>query len=311
MSTLLADARRGLLARPKRLPPVWFYDERGSKLFEAITATPEYYPTETERAILRENADDILDHAGVPLNVAELGAGSASKTITLLDALRKRQDETCFCPIDVSEEALRLARESVAAQLPDVNVEGIRARNRVGIRQLDWRDDRRWLIMFLGSSIGNQEPAEATKWLAEVTQPMRPQDTFLMGIDHHKDATVLNAAYNDAQGVTAEFNLNLLDRMNRELGASFDRRDFEHHAFYNEDAHRVEMHLRAKRAHVVRVPGVGDVAFEKGETIHTESSYKYTDEMIGRLLAGAGLREKKRYADARGWFNVLLLERAA
>lgn len=311
MSTLLEDARTGLLSERKWLPPVWFYDDRGSALFEDITETEEYYPTETERGILRDHAEDILDVVGTPMQVAELGAGSASKTITLLEALAKRQEDVCFCPIDVSEEALRLAREGVAKALPDIHVEGILARNRSGIRQLDWDAPNPWLVLFLGSSIGNQEPEAAIAWLREVTEPLRRGDIFLLGVDREKDARVLTAAYNDSRGVTAAFNLNLLERMNRELGADFPLADFEHTAFFHADLHRVEMHLRAKRALTVRIPGIGDVAFSAGETIHTENSYKYTDAMLARLLAGAGLRERARYQDDRGWFNVLLLERAA
>lgn len=298
-----------MLREPKSLSSIWFYDEQGSKLFEAITLTPEYYPTETERAILLENADDIVDAVGPPLRVAELGAGSASKTLVLLDALRRRQHDVRFAPIDVSAEAIRSATEGVRQRLPDVEVDGILGRNREGLRELDWQATEKWLVLFLGSSIGNLHPDEATGWLREVTEPLRAGDAFLLGVDREKDPRVLDAAYNDAAGITAAFNLNLLERMNRELGARFDPALFEHVAFYNQPRHRVEMHLRAKRAHTVHVPSVGDVRFAEGETIHTENSYKYTEPMLDALLHGAGLREKRRYADARGWFNVLLLER--
>lgn len=310
MSALLEDARRGLRAPQKWLPPVWFYDEMGSKLFEHITAQPEYYPTETERGILVAHADDILDRLRLPTQVAELGAGSSSKTVTLLEALLRRQQEVRFCPIDVSVEALRLSRDTLEAKLPGVRVDGIEARNREGVRRLDWGSDASWLVLFLGSSIGNLDPAFAKTWLAEVCSPMRRGDAFILGVDRAKDAQVLHAAYNDAAGVTAAFNLNLLDRLNRELGADFDPASFEHEAFYAEAEHRVEMHLRSRVAQRVNVPGIGEVPFAQGETIHTENSYKYTDHMLEDLVRAAGLREMGRFTDARGWFDVLLLERA-
>lgn len=308
--SLLDDARRGLLATPKSLPPIWFYDEGGSKLFERITLLPEYYPTETERAILRSRVGDILDLLRQPTRVAELGAGSASKTRVLLAALLDRQERVRFSPIDVSGEALRLARENLAA-MPLVEVEGIVARNRAGVRMLDWTAEEPWLLLFLGGSIGNLEPDFAVEWLAEVTVPMRAGDVLLLGVDRDKDPRVLEPAYDDAQGVTAEFNLNLIDRLNRELGAAFRRDDFEHVAFYNGREHRIEMHLRSLRDHVVHVPGVGDIPFRAGETIHTENSYKYTEKMLRRLVDGAGLSEVARFEDARGWFTLLALERRA
>lgn len=309
MSTLLEDARQGLTAPQKHLPPVWFYDEVGSKLFEQITAQPEYYPTETERAILRANADDIIDQLRLPSCVAELGAGSSSKTTVLLRALLKRQEDVTFVPIDVSAEAIRLTNDTLEGALPGIHVDGIVGRNREGVRQLDWKIDHSWLILFLGSSIGNLDVEHAKRWLREISTPMREGDVFLVGIDRDKDPDVLHEAYNDPAGVTAQFNLNLLDRLNRDLGADFDRRRFRHKAIFNAEKHRVEMHLESLEAHTVRVPGIGDVAFRKGETIHTENSHKYTEEMLDALIEAAGLREKARYQDERGWFNVLLLEK--
>lgn len=311
MSTLLEDARKGLTAAQKTLPPVWFYDEVGSKLFEQITAQPEYYPTETERGILRDNADAIIDSLRLPVCVAELGAGSSSKTTVVLRALLKRQDDVTFVPIDVSAEAIRLTNDTLESALPGVHVDGIVARNRAGVRQLDWSIDHNWLILFLGSSIGNLDVEDAKRWLKEISAPMRKGDVFLLGIDRDKDPAVLHEAYNDPAGVTAQFNLNVLDRLNRELGADFERSRFRHEAVFNPTKNRVEMHLKSLVAQTVTIPGIGEVRFREGETIHTEDSHKYTDEMLQALIAAAGLREKARYQDAKGWFNVLLLERPA
>ncbi len=307
MTTFLDEIRRGLTARPKTLSPVWFYDTAGSKLFEAITLQPEYYPTETERAILRANAQAIIDNVATPARVAELGAGSSSKTRVLLEALLERQSDVTFAPIDVSAEALRLTRETLEHDYPSVHVEGIEGRNRVAIQKLDWTSPEPWLVLFLGSSIGNLEPEYAQTWLREVCAPMRSGDALVLGIDCAKDKETLERAYNDAAGVTARFNLNLLDRMNREVHANFDRQAFGHKAIYNTDKNRIEMHLKSLKDQVVHIPGAGDITFAKGETIHTENSYKYTEKMVRELLEAAGLRERARYMDERGWFTVLVL----
>lgn len=310
MSTLLEDARAGLTASPKRMPPVWFYDREGSVLFEEITRQPEYYPTETERRLLLSHAGEIVAHVPSPAGLVELGAGSAYKTRTLIEAMLRRQGRLRFEAIDVSEEALRLAVEATQDEFPRVDFVPIQALNQDGLRKLDRGLDLPRLVLFLGSSIGNLEPADAQRFLAQAMAELEDADAFLLGIDRDKAPAVLERAYNDAAGVTARFNLNLLRRLNRELGADFDPDAFEHVAFYDVDRHRIEMHLRARRDHVVHVPGVGDVRFAKGETIHTESSYKYTDAMVDELLAGAGVDELARFQAHDDAFSLLLLRPA-
>lgn len=308
--SLLDAAREGLLASPKTMSPVWFYDEEGSRLFEAITELPEYYPTRTERSILARHADDIVARVGTPASLVELGAGSATKTRILLAAFLRRQPKVRFVPVDVSAEALRMAQENVEADLPGVVVEGIEARNREGLAKLDWTRPERRLVLFLGSSLGNLHPPDAADWLRDVASYLRPGDRFLLGLDRWKDERILQAAYDDAAGVTAAFNRNLLARMNRELGASFDLDAFAHEARVNVAQRRVEMHLVSRRPQRVRVPGVGEVLFEEGETIHTECSYKFTRPMREALLRQAGLVDEHAWEDEQGAFGLHLLRRA-
>ncbi len=310
MTTFLDELREGLAKPQKSVPPTWFYDERGSALFEDITRLDEYYPTETERRILLDHASEIVDAVGLPVCLAELGAGSAYKTRVLIDELVRRDGIAGFSAIDISEEAIRLARETIETAFPSVLFHGITARNRAGIQELDWGADHHHLVLFLGSSIGNFEPEQAAEWLRDITEPLLAGDYFLLGVDRVKDTHIIERAYDDSTGVTAAFNLNVLARANRELGANFDISTFEHVALFNTEQSRIEMHLRSTRAQSVQIPGIGDVLFVEGETIHTENSYKYSEEMLSTLLKRAGLREVRRWEDGNRWFNLLLLERA-
>jgi len=246
------------------------------------------------------------------VRLVELGAGSAYKTRELITRILERQEKVHFAAIDISREAIRSAEQMMQQAFDAVIFHGIIADNRQGLSQLDPTVAERYLILFLGSSLGNMHPPDAAAWLASITAHMRPDDRFLLGLDRHKDRDTLERAYDDAAGVTAAFNLNLLARLNRELGADFDLDDFEHCALYNEDLHRVEMHLKAKRDHAVKIPGLdAPIPFAAGETIHTECSYKYTDQMIAKLLEEAGLEVDARHADPKGAFNVLLLRKGA
>lgn len=302
--------REGFSREQKRLPPVLFYDAAGSALFEKITETPEYYPTRTELAILASHGDGILD--ALPkghVEVVELGAGSAAKTETLLRTLLARQGHARYFPIDVSESALEEASARLARNLPQLEVQPIVGRNRAALASLPPESMGPRLVLFLGSSIGNHEPDEAAAFLRDVGASLRPQDRLLLGTDLVKDPRVLEKAYDDAAGVTAQFNLNVLVRLNRELGANFDLESFRHVARYDADQRRIEMHLESTRAQTVVVPGLGAVRFAEGETLHTENSYKYSEESVLAMCRRAGVRREAVWTDPRKWFALHLIAR--
>ena len=297
----------GLTSDPKRLPPKLFYDAVGSALFEQITALPEYYLTRVEREILSRNADDIITAVGTPLTVIELGAGSGTKTALLLDAAVRAQGATTYVPMDVSAEALRDAEKRIAMHRPKVRVLPVHGDYAATLPEIVEVRGRK-LVLFIGSSIGNYEPMAATALLASVRRCLAPGDTLLLGTDMRKSADALIAAYDDAQGVTAAFNLNVLTRINRELGGDFDEAAFAHCAVWNPAASRIEMHLeslRAQRAHIHRLGMTVDVG--EGERIHTENSYKYTIGMVDSIVTNAGLSREKTWTDERAWFTVHLL----
>ena len=305
---LIADVRAGLTATPKSLPPRWFYDQRGSELFEAITRLPEYCLTRTEAAILEWAAPDVVS-AVRPEALVELGAGSSEKTRRLIEAGR-RSGLAWFLPFDISEDFLQRAARQVAAEFPGLNVYAV-----VG----DFADhlDRvprhgRQLIAFLGSTIGNFDQAERLAFLAGVRRLLEPGDAFLLGIDLVKPEAQLVAAYDDAEGVTAEFNRNLLHVLNRELGADFDAGGFEHLALFDRDRSRIEMHLRSRRRQRVRIPAAGlAVDFERGERLLTEISVKFTREGIERDLGESGMRIARWYTDPAERFALCLCRAAA
>jgi L-histidine N-alpha-methyltransferase len=288
VSTLEQDARRGLTSTPKDIPPKWFYDERGSKLFDEITRLPEYYPTRCERTILATNADDIVQRTGAD-TLVELGSGTSEKTRLLLDALRAHGTLRCFIPFDVSKQTLHDAAAAIELEYPGVDVQPV-----VGDFTRDLDDVPREglrLVAFLGGTIGNLLPDERAAFLRDVAAMLGPDDSFLLGTDLVKDATRLVAAYDDAKGVTAEFNKNVLHVMNRELDADFDIDAFDHVAVYDEEHEWIEMRLRSRRAQVVRVPALDlDVAFADGEEMRTEVSAKFSRERVERELAQAGMR---------------------
>jgi dimethylhistidine N-methyltransferase len=301
-----AAARAGLLRRRKSLPPWLFYDARGSALFEEITALPEYYLTRTERAILLEQAPAIVSAAGPPLEVVELGAGSAAKTEILLEALLERQPRVTYVPLDVSPAALTSARERLR-RLRRVTVRPIEARYPEGLNLPPPPEGQRRLVLFLGSNIGNYDPPAARTLLTAVARALRPGDALLLGADLRKSSRVLLPAYSDAQGVTGEFNKNVLARLNRELGADFDLGSFRHVAVWNGRRSRVEMHLESRRDQRVTLRALAaEVTFSRAERIHTESSYKLTPVAIRQLLARAGFRVEASWYDERRWFGLHL-----
>lgn len=300
---------RGLTATPKHLAPWLFYDEAGSRLFEAITRLPEYYLTRTERAIFARYADEILEAAGcLPLVLIELGAGTAEKTGLLLQAAVRRQGTVEYVPIDVSESPLAAATEHLEAEIPGVRVAARVADYTEGIAEIP-ANGRRRMVLYIGSSIGNFEPSEAVKVLREVRKKLAPGDLLLLGVDHAKDQPTLLRAYDDAAGVTARFNKNILVRINRELGSNFNLRLFRHLAQWNAEQSRIEIYLESLVAHRVAIPALDlDVKFERGETVHTENSYKFTPESIGAIIDRAGFSLTQRWTDDREWFGVYLAE---
>ena len=306
VSPIADDVLSGLSARPRRLPPKLFYDAEGSRLFDRITETPEYYPTRTERAILKEFAGEMVRQAGDNLTLVELGAGSASKTHLLIEALLRRQLRAEFYPVDVSSSALQGALATLNGHFPRLRVSPIVADYTHRLPALNSLPGRK-LVLFIGSTIGNFEPAEAEAFLKSVRRSLQPGDTLLIGFDLIKDADVLNAAYNDTQGVTATFNKNMLVRINRELGGSFDVDAFEHIAFWNRRKSRIEMHLESVYEQTVWVQDLErGFHFDQGERIHTENSYKFNMSSVERLLRRSGFKLEKSWTDAKGWFCVAL-----
>ncbi|HET9363769.1 MAG TPA: L-histidine N(alpha)-methyltransferase [Candidatus Angelobacter sp.] len=302
VSPIAEEVMHGLSARPRRLPPKFFYDAAGSHLFDQITETPEYYPTRTERAILRESAGEMVKQAGNNLTLVELGAGSASKTQVLIHALLRRQLRADFYPVDVSSSALQGALASLNGHFPRLRVSPIVADYTHHLPDLKQLPGRK-LVLFLGSTIGNFEPEEAEDFLRNVRGSLQKGDALLIGFDLIKDADVLDAAYNDAQGVTARFNKNMLVRINRELGGSFDVDSFEHVAFWNKRKSRIEMHLESQYEQTVWIEDLGrGFHFEQGERIHTENSYKFSLRLIRQLLRNGGFKLEKSWTDAQGWF---------
>jgi len=304
-----AEVYLGLTQMPKRLSPWLFYDARGSELFEAITELPEYYLTRTEHGILTERADEILEAAGAKtLTLLELGAGTAAKTGVLLEAAVRRQEQVTYVPIDISESALEEARRRIGEQLPDVTVRPTVADYTRSLPAIP-ADGHRRLTLYIGSSIGNFDPPEAAALLRKLRQRLSPGDLLLLGADHVKDRTTLLKAYNDGAGVTAEFNRNMLVRIRRELGAEFRPGLFRHRAVWNERESRMEMHLESLVMQEVAIPALElTVSFRRGESIHTENSYKFTPETTGALLGRGGFQVKQSWTDSRGWFGVYLAE---
>jgi L-histidine Nalpha-methyltransferase len=299
---------RGLTSRPKSLPPWLFYDETGSELFEQITVLPEYYLTRTERSIFAANSLDILTQAGdgQGLRIVELGAGSAFKTRVLLQAAIRRQSAVIYEPVDVSATALEAACQSIDRDLPGVQVVP-RVMDYTRELKFDSSDGERRLVLYIGSSIGNFEPDEALRLLRRIRSRLRPGDALLLGVDLAKDEGTLVPAYDDAAGVTAAFNLNILDRLNRDLGASFDLGAFTHRALWNPAASRIEMHLESRVAQSVRIPVLDlEIDFAEGETIHTENSYKFASGGAEALLCAAGFTPAATWTDPNKWFAVTL-----
>ena len=306
-TALRSDAERGLRSTPKDIPPKWFYDDRGSQLFDDITRLPEYYPTRCERAILVERAAEIAAVTRAD-TLVELGSGTSDKTRILLDALRDAGTITRFVPFDVSEQTLRDAAASVNHDYPSVAVHAVVGDFEHHLGAIP--DDGRRLVAFLGGTIGNLLPPVRAEFLLEVAKGLGPDDYLLLGLDLVKDVDRLEAAYDDRQGVTAEFNKNVLRVMNRELDADFDADRFEHVAVFEQDTAQIEMRLRALDDHTVQVRALAlEVSFAAGEEMRTEVSAKFTQERVATELANAGMHLARWWTDPDGDFALLLARR--
>jgi dimethylhistidine N-methyltransferase len=302
----VVDVERGLTSSPKTLPTKLFYDARGSELFEAITELPEYYPTRTELEILQEHSAEIAISAGTGLAIVELGAGTAAKTCTLLKAVAARQMRVDYVPVDISRVAVREARDRVRAEVPQSFVRPMVVDFSEGFDFLRSIPGRR-LVLYLGSSIGNFDPPAAVEMLESVCNELASGDALLLGTDLVKSPEILVPAYDDAQGVTAEFNKNILSRLNRELGANFDLDSFRHIACWNGLASRMEMHLESIQAQTVDLKMIQlPMKFRAGERIHTENSYKYTIPMVSEMLSASGFSLEKTWFDQKQWFALHL-----
>ncbi|WP_437479141.1 L-histidine N(alpha)-methyltransferase [Sorangium sp. So ce1014] len=314
LDRFMADVRAGLKASPKHLSPEYFYDALGSHLFEAICQLPWYPLTRAEGALLERHAEEMVAPFGAGASIVELGCGSGEKLALLAAPLCKRVPRLSVHLVDVSETALDLSRRTLG-RLPRVETSAHRARYEEGLsratarRAIDARGgEGAVLVLFLGSNIGNLAPATAAAFLAALRASLRAGDGLLLGADLVKPAADLVLAYDDPLGVTSAFNKNLLARMNRELGATFDLRSFDHRATWNAQGSRVEMHLVSRRRQSIRVGALDlEVAFEEGESIWTESSYKYEPDDVVRMGERAGFRCSKQWIEPIGRFSTTLL----
>jgi L-histidine Nalpha-methyltransferase len=308
LAGLAEDVRKGLAAQPKRFLPKYFYDELGSQLFEAICLLPEYYLTRAENDILTRYSDEIAASVDGHITLVEMGSGSASKTRLVIEALLRRQAELLFMPVDISASALESSSRILLQSYPRLRIEAYAADYFAGLAELGKKPRRRTLALFLGSNISNFDPEEALRFLRAMRSVLNKGDALLLGADLKKDPAILEAAYNDALGVTSAFNLNVLARINRELGGTFDLRAFQHRAFYNEPLGRIEIYIESLAQQVVRIEKLDlEVAFAAGELIHTENSYKYDMDGIAQLAADTGFKRSHTWLDSQERFSSNLL----
>jgi len=300
-SKFTSDVLQGLYKRPASIPPKYFYDAKGSQLFDAITKLPEYYQTRTEIAILQDNADEIAHHVGTGSLLIEPGGGSCAKVHILLEGLRPM----AYIPMDISSQHLRLATEELATTFPWLEIHATCTDFTQIMTLPPTAPEGTKVAFFPGSSIGNFDPGDAVKFLSSIAQLVKSEGYLLIGVDLKKDKSILHAAYNDAVGVTAKFNLNLLQRINHELNADFDLSGWRHKAIYNEQAGRIEMHLVSLQKQQINI-GQSRFEFTSGETIHSENSYKYTTQEFIQLAQYAGFQSVALWVDADNLFSVHL-----
>jgi len=305
MATFAEDVRASLGSIPRSVSPKYFYDDLGSALFEAITRLPEYYLTRVERDLLATYGREIVAAFAGPLEVVELGSGSALKTRLLLDAVLERQPALTYHPIDISADALTESSVALAGSYESLRVVAYAGDYVPLLREKRVATNDRVIALFLGSNIGNFAPPAARELLGLLAAALRPGDGLVLGYDLKKDSTILELAYDDPTGVTAAFNKNLLARMNRELGADFDLGRFRFRAHWNNDEGAVQSFLVSDCRQRVRIPAAGlDLTLASEETIHTESSYKFSHEELARLARQCGFREQAAYTDTGGRYTL-------
>jgi dimethylhistidine N-methyltransferase len=303
-----SDVMKGLTQIPKSLPPYYFYDDRGSELFEQICELPEYYLTRTETAILQQCAGEIAKITGA-CELVELGSGSSTKTRILLDAYRQLGYPLRYLPIDVSAGMLESSARQLLKEYPSLEVYALAGTYELALAQLPPTQSPSRMIGFIGSSLGNLNAQECDIFFSQITNALQVGEYFLLGIDLHKPKHILEPAYDDSQGVTAAFNLNMLEHLNRRFEGNFDTTQFEHWAFYNETERQIEMHLKSMRSQTVQLKSLNlTVNFAPGETILTEISRKFDLDIIQQQLTAQGLVPIQAWTDSHQWFGVLLCQ---
>ena len=304
------DVKKGLSAKRKFLLPKYFYDSKGSELFEKICRTKEYYPTRTEKFILRKYSDDISKYNPDINIIVELGSGSSVKTSFLLKSFLKTKPQINYIPVDVSDVIIS-GSENLIKKLKNLSVMGIISNYEEGLRIVAKKIKENKLIIFLGSSIGNLTILQAKTFLNILRKNMGENDLLLIGFDMLKNEKILTDAYNDRKKITAAFNLNILKRINRELKGDFNLNKFEHNAFFNKQKSRIEMHLVSKENQTVNIKSINlKIEFKKGETIHTENSYKFTDTLIKKIAGSAKLKTIKIWKDEKKYFSLVLFRKS-
>jgi L-histidine Nalpha-methyltransferase len=300
--------RSGLTDSPKHLPCRFLYDERGSKLFEAICRVPEYYLTRAEEEIICARAQEISARFGDEVRLVDLGSGSSKKTRVLISELLRQGKRVRYMPIDISPTALENASQKLLRDHSQLEITAVMGEYTEGLKVLSEAATEPKLVLWLGSNIGNLDRSEAANFLELIRKILTPEDCLLVGIDLHKDRSILENAYNDSAGVTSRFSQNILARINREFGGEFDLSRFRHHAFYNDHQNRIEISLVSDRSQQVRIPGLDlRIAFDAGEAIHTEHSYKYSFAQIEDLTLAVDMRLERQWLDARGLFSLNML----
>ncbi|MEA5605655.1 L-histidine N(alpha)-methyltransferase [Nostoc sp. UHCC 0252] len=302
------DVIKGLIQSPKTLPPKYFYDDYGSELFEQICELPEYYPTRTEAWILHQYADEIAQITGA-CELVELGSGSSTKTLFLLDAYQKIANYCRYVPIDVSHGILKSSVLKLKQKYPNLFVEGLIGTYEQALTKLETTFASSRMIFFLGSSLGNFNPQECNAFLSQITRALQAGDYFLLGIDLQKPKEILEPAYNDSQGVTAAFNLNILSHLNWRFQSNFDLNLFNHQAIYNQTDAQIEMYLHCRKTHEVSLEALDlQVCFADGESILTEISRKFDLVNMQQQLETHGLKTLKTWTDPKQWFGLILCQ---
>lgn len=303
------DVLQGLSSPAKTLPPKYFYDQRGSELFEEICELPEYYPTRTERSILQKYAEQIVLFIKDKFDIVELGSGSSVKTRLILKAFLRQRTPLHYMPIDISKNMLVESSLTLLQKYNGLRITALASDYFTALKMLKKENQAKKLILFLGSSIGNFNDSEQVHFLTQLRSGMDLDDRLLLGMDLMKDESILIPAYDDAQGVTASFNKNILRRMNDELDADFDIDLFKHKVLFNKKYSRIEMHLQSLVGQTVTIGQLNkSFNFARDETIHTENSYKFTKERIRNLAATCGFQIKHAWYDSRNWFSLNLFK---